>query len=77
MGKFNLLDQLNSGQSVTPKPKITYQTYEIMVEGEILSVGIPMRVAKDFEDEMSYYDIDNMDSQMLRAIVRKFRGIKV
>lgn len=76
--KFSLLKTLGEEEQAdekTPLPKgINYQEYIIDVQGQELSVFIPLREYVAFEQSLS--DIESLDRDALRDILRKHRGIK-
>lgn len=74
---FSLLKTLNEHrvEEKTTLPKgINYQEYVIEVDKQEVTVFIPLRECKSFEETL--YDVERIDEDNLRDILRRHRGIK-
>lgn len=75
MTNFQLLTELLDPHEPTPqRTKIKYQTYELSVEEDVISIGIPLRECERFEQ---YIQDNNTIDNNLKNILRKFRGIRI
>lgn len=80
MSRFTLINKLDDEHkeqvSKDPNaPNITYQRYDLDVNGKEQGVLIPVRESENFEtcvSEMAY-----VSDQKLKQIVREFRGLIV
>lgn len=56
------------------KPKIKYREYVLSVEGNDVSVLIPLRECSNFEDRVD--EIDFIGKYDIMKLLREFRGIR-
>ena len=76
MEKFSLFKQLKESAGI-PKPDsnaITYQSYDLPVDGKEISVLIPLRECEAFESTVGEYE--KINKKDLRQILRTHRGIR-
>jgi hypothetical protein len=74
MSEFSLIKSVKEYKPKENKPKIDYTPFDVIVEGKSVSVGIPTRVAKEFEDFLS--ENDSFTRRELRKVLRNFRGVR-
>jgi len=75
MGKYNLLQNLqHPTPQEEPKSSISYQQYDLIIGQETQCVLIPVRECENFEQSLE--TVDELTSDILRDILRKYRGIK-
>lgn len=78
MEEFSLIQRLNEKDDKKPSPLaegISYQQYEIEVEGKVRNISIPLREAENFEDAVTEYE-QPLTRKALKLILREFRGIR-
>lgn len=79
MTKYRLLSELTDPplRPSEERSTIRYQTYELNINGVSINIGIPARECTIFEQYLEENDIEDIDNNTLKEILRKFRGIKV
>ena len=70
MSEFSLIKSVREYKPKENKPKIDYTPFDVIVEGKSVSVGIPTRVAKEFEDFLS----ENHEEALYWPLVHVFIG---
>jgi hypothetical protein len=80
MSRFSLInnidDQHKKEAAKDPNaPNITYQRYDLDINGHEQGVLIPVRECENFETRVS--SMAHLSSQKLKEIVREFRGLIV
>jgi len=78
MEDFSLIYQLNKKESQTSSPlakNITYQQYEIEVDGAVQVVNIPLRETLNFETAIMEQEKPHT-RKSLKLLLRKFRGVR-
>ena len=74
MTKFSLIKNLEKEQSAPKGSGITYQAYEVPVDGKPARVLAPIRECDDFETSLE--DYDKLEEQSLKQLLRKHRGLR-
>lgn len=80
MSRFTLIDSLDEEHKEKAAkdpnaPNITYQQYDLDVNGEERGVLIPVRECNNFEEYVS--KMTHITEPKLKQIVREFRGLMV
>ena len=75
MKDFPLIRSLQDKSDKTPLPKgHKYAEYEVTVEGETMTVNIPVNETEAFESALEETDL--MDKYSFNRIMREVRGIR-
>lgn len=77
--KFKLINEMmkkpsKEEVSKTEKTNIKYQEYDLLVEGKVQTVLIPVRECDLFEETLE--DFETINKVQLRKILFKHRGIR-
>ena len=80
MSRFKLINDLDDEHKKEAAkdpnaPNITYQQYDLDVNGQERSVLIPVRECENFETRLSNMTL--ITEQKLKQVVREFRGLHV
>lgn len=78
MKSFSLIKELDEKKDAAPADlteSITYQQYELEVDGKIQVVGIPIRETEAFENTIVETK-DPLTRKSLRRILREHRGVR-
>ena len=74
MAKFSLIKDLEKEQSNPKGTGITYQAYEVPVDGKPERVLIPLRECDKFVTSLE--DYDKLDQRSLKLLLRQHRGLR-
>jgi len=78
MKDFSLLKRLNDTKDEKLSPLaegISYQGYEIEVDGVVQSVNIPLRESENFESAVTNHK-NPLTRKTLKLLLREYRGIR-
>lgn len=78
MEDFSLIQKLNKKNSKEDSPLaegVTYQQYEIEVDGAVQVVNIPLREALNFESAITEQK-NPLTRKSLKLLLREYRGIR-
>jgi len=75
MSEFTLIKSIKDFKPKDKnKPKIIYEDFNIDVEGQQISIGIPVRIAENFESILS--EKNSFTKRQFRKLMREFRGVQ-
>lgn len=80
MSNFSLIKDLDTHKNKKVDKAvlgIRYQEYEVVVEGEDITIKIPLRETENFENYMEKSNFKKISGDDLRQILRYYRGTKV
>jgi hypothetical protein len=78
MEKFSLIKKLDEIKDAPPTPLakgISYQQYELEVDGKIQLVNIPLKETDAFENTI-VEEKDPLNRKSLKRILREHRGVR-
>lgn len=78
MEDFSLIKRLNNieDDKISPLAEgISYQQYEIEVDGNVQLVNIPLREAENFENAITEHK-DPLTRKTLKVLLREYRGVR-
>jgi len=78
MEDFSLLQKLNKKQTEKDSPLaegVTYQQYEVEVDGAVQVVNIPLRESLNFEAAITEQK-NPLTRKSLKLLLREYRGIR-
>lgn len=75
MGMYDLIKSVKEFDiEKAKKPKIDYSTFDVIVEGKEMTIGIPIKETKRFEAILQ--ETDAFTRRKFRMLMREFRGIR-
>jgi len=78
MEDFSLIRQLDKKNDAEPSPMaegVSYQQYELEVDGKVQIVNIPLKEIEAFEDSVVKID-GTLTRKVLKHILREHRGVR-
>ena len=78
MQDFSLIQRLDKEKDVPSSPMaegISYQQYELEVDGKVQVVNIPLRETEAFEHTITESE-GLLTRKMLKRILREYRGVR-
>lgn len=78
MENFSLIQKLNKKESEKESPLaegVTYQQYEVDVDGAVQVVNIPLRESLNFESAITEQK-NPLTRKSLKLLLREYRGVR-
>ncbi len=78
MEEFSLIQKLNEKEDTKSSPLadgVSYQQYEIDVDGVVQLVNIPLRETENFEAAIVEYN-KPLNRKAMKLFLREFRGVR-